>query len=88
MIHRVDGREAWGRASGEGQDFERRVGTNPTAPLKSRDFTLDSKGPGVEGLERRSEEADPLIGKPVPGWRVLPRRGEGKAGTPCAYREF
>lgn len=88
MIHRVDGKEAWERASGEGQDFERQVGTNPKAPLKSRDFTLDSKGPIAEGLKQRSEKADPLIRKTIPGWQTLPRKGESQAGTPCAYREF
>lgn len=51
MIHRVDGKEAWERASGRGQDFERQAGTNPKASLESRDFTLDSKGPIVEAEE-------------------------------------
>lgn len=74
--------------SGEGQDFERQVGTNPKAPLKSRDFTPDSKGPVVEGLKQRREEAAPLIRKTIPGCRMPPRKGESKAGTPCGDQGF
>lgn len=70
MIHRIDGGEAWEQVSGEGQNLDRQVGTNPkgfVCPLKSCDCIMDLKGPVLKGVKQRHEQADLLIRKIILG---------------------